>query len=462
MRHLCSAGALVVGLLAPATAHGHDALLRSSPAKDAHLATAPTALRLTFNRAPKLALVRVVLTGPSDRVIELSRLRLDSTATVVADIVGPIVAGVYRVTWQVTGTDGHPVRGEFRFTVAPASPTESDPHAQHLPDTGAATSHHDPVSMPAGEFGVQSPAYVGVRWVVLSALLVLFGAVAFHFVVLRAANEVGGEAWIEHADSRLARAATISTAVLICATAARLVVQSLAVHGQDEVFDLSLIRGLLLQTRWGYAWLAAFAAAIATLAALSLPARARWKVAAGLCVVLAGAQAISGHAVIAGPAAIAADGVHLMAAGGWIGGLTALMFVGIPAAMTIAEPQRLVVIARLVNRFSPMALISAGMLVMTGAINGFVHLRSLPALWQSEYGQTLLWKLGVLSIVAATGAYNWKRVRPSLHESAGVSRLRRSASIELAVAAVVIVVTAVLVATPPPVMAPAVASPPTP
>ena len=57
-------------------------------------------------------------------------------------------------------------------------------------------------------------------------------------------------------------------------------------------------------------------------------------------------------------------------------------------------------------------------------------------------------KLGILSVVAGTGAYNWLRVKPTLGDVVGARRVRRSARVEVAVALLVLVVTAVLVATP--------------
>lgn len=456
--------AVVVGALVPRAALAHDGLVRSSPARDAHLGVPPLSLRLTFNRAPNLSLARVVLTGPGDARVALRPLRLDSVATVVADLATPIGPGVYRVAWQITGTDGHPVRGEFRFTVAaPASP--GDVHAGPGADSAApaAASHHDPATMPGGAFGVQSPAYVAVRWLALGALVALLGAIAFYFAVLRRVESPVAEdqpGWVERADARLGVAAGFMAVAFAITTAMRLVAQSLALHG-GEAFDAALVRGMLLETSWGRAWIVQMLAAIGLLFLFRASGRARWFAAAAACVVIAVAQAASGHAMSAGIAAIASDSVHIVSAAGWIGGLAALLFVGVPAAMTLAPPRRFAAVAELVNRFSPMALAFAGALTVSGAFSAWIHLRSPAALWTSEYGQTLLWKLGVLTLVVATGAYNWKRVRPVVHESAGPARLRRSAGIELAVAAVVIAITAVLVATPPPVVA-AATNPPTP
>lgn len=464
LRSLCAS---LLVLLGPVEALAHDGLIRSVPAKDAHLAVAPRALRLTFNRAPTLSLVRVVLYGPGDTAVVLAPLRLDSATTVVADIQGASKAGAYRVTWQITGADGHPVRGEFRFTIAMGAAEASGAHAGHAMDSTATAPHHDPVTMPTGSgFGVQSPAYVAVRWWALSTLVLMIGAIVFRFGVLgRLRSDVVEEpGWAELAEGRLVRLASIASILFLLATVARLVAQSFALHGGAQTFDAALLRGLLLETTWGRAWVAQVVAVVAVIALLRISGRMRWIGAAVASVVLAVAQAASGHAASVGVAAIGADAVHVIAGSGWVGGLAALLFVGIPTALTAADTRRFALVAEVVRRFSPMALLCGGLVALSGVFSAWKHLGGVSALWTSDYGNTLLWKVGILSLVAATGAYNWKRVLPTVHESVGTSRLRRSAGIELVIAAVVIAVTAILVATPPPDMSPAVASslPPTP
>jgi copper resistance protein D len=108
-------------------------------------------------------------------------------------------------------------------------------------------------------------------------------------------------------------------------------------------------------------------------------------------------------------------------------------------------------VAVLVHAFSPTARIFAALVTATGVLSAAFHLGSLADLWQSPYGRTLLLKIGVLSLVLGTGAYNWLRVLPALGGEEGSTRLRRSAGFELAVGAAVLLATAVLVATPPPV-----------
>ena len=100
--------------------------------------------------------------------------------------------------------------------------------------------------------------------------------------------------------------------------------------------------------------------------------------------------------------------------------------------------------------FSPVALVCAGLTAATGVLSAWVHLPALDALWTTRYGWFLLGKLALLSLVAALGAYNWRRVAPALGDATGSVRLRRSARAELAVGGAVLLVTAILVATPTP------------
>ena len=107
-------------------------------------------------------------------------------------------------------------------------------------------------------------------------------------------------------------------------------------------------------------------------------------------------------------------------------------------------------VASLVTAFSPVALGSAALVVLTGVVSAWLRLGSVPALWSTSYGQVLLVKLLFLSGVTATGFYNWRFVQPSLGTNAATVRLRRSATSELVIGVVVLVVTAVLVAMPTP------------
>ncbi len=86
----------------------------------------------------------------------------------------------------------------------------------------------------------------------------------------------------------------------------------------------------------------------------------------------------------------------------------------------------------------------------TGLGTAWLHLKRISALWTTSYGLALVVKLILVAIVVALGAWNWKRVRPSLGDEGSELRIRRSATMELTFAALVLIATSVLVTLPSP------------
>ncbi len=451
----------------PALAHGH---LRSSvPANGAVLSTAPSALRLTFTESPELAFTTVELLDPTGQPVALASVALipDSSRVVVAAIRGPLVAGRYTVRWRTAAKDGHPTSGEFHFSiesgaaglsVAPAK--VAGQAASSPPAAGMSTRGDAVLEQRTGAFDVQSPGYVVVRWILFTAVLIVVGAVAFRFAVLPRVSgaEAVDAAWLADAGRRAAHAGYLAAIAALVASALRLAAQSFALDGAGDRWWPASLGDLLGHSVWGRVWVvsvvAAAGAALAFQRARGGSARA-WAGAAAAAVTLAASLGLSGHAASSDrlPAlAVVADSLHVIGASGWLGSLLLVVVAGLPAALAAsAGPdagERGVRVARLVQAYSPTALLFAGMVGVTGVFATWLHVASVPALWSTPYGRTLLVKLAVLSVVVATGAYNWLRLRPSLGGSDGPPRLRRSAAMELLVGVLVLLVTAVLVATP--------------
>lgn len=118
------AAVLCAPVASPASARSafHLHLLSSNPAADATLATSPASLRLTFSEAPELAVTSVRLRGPGDHAVALGRLQRAprDRATVVTAPRAPLAHGRYTVTWRTMSHDGHPMHGDFHFTVGAA------------------------------------------------------------------------------------------------------------------------------------------------------------------------------------------------------------------------------------------------------------------------------------------------------------------------------------------------------
>jgi copper transport protein len=171
-----------------------------------------------------------------------------------------------------------------------------------------------------------------------------------------------------------------------------------------------------------------------------------WKLAA------AAALAFALRTLLGGRLGAMVNPLHVLGASLWLGTLFVLVFCGVREQLRdgVDAAAREPAVAQMVHRFSVVALGGAGLLGVTGVVTSWTHLKHLDALWTTPYGQALFRKLVVVACVVALGAWNWRRVGPSLGHHGGAVRIRRSAIAELAVAAVVLLLTAILVSTPSP------------
>ena len=146
------------------------------------------------------------------------------------------------------------------------------------------------------------------------------------------------------------------------------------------------------------------------------------------------------------------NAVHILAASTWLGTLLVLSIVGIRGVIRLGAPgiTRAELVCDLVNAFSPLALTAATVVALTGLTTAWLHLKRLSALWTTSYGITLIIKLIFVLCVVVMGAWNWKRVRPSLGESGSEETICRSAAMELSFGALVLLATSVLVTLPSP------------
>jgi len=146
------------------------------------------------------------------------------------------------------------------------------------------------------------------------------------------------------------------------------------------------------------------------------------------------------------------NAVHILAASTWLGTLLVLTIIGIRGVIrsATAGQQRSELVCDLVNSFSPLALSASTIVGITGLTTAWLHLKRVSSLWTTSYGLTLIVKLILVGIVVALGAWNWRRVRPSLGDEGSELTIRRSAMMELTFAALVLIVTSVLVTLPSP------------
>ncbi len=157
----CVLGAAGLTLANASPAQAHDVLRGTSPADGASVATLPSEVVLTFDQ-PALAFgTGMVVTDPDGKQVQVGKATLIDN-TVHQGLGSAGAAGRYTVLWRATSADGHPISGNFAFTVQNGSAHEQVPTTTPAPRPASTTSD-------------SRPLVIGVA-VVVVLLLVVVGA----------------------------------------------------------------------------------------------------------------------------------------------------------------------------------------------------------------------------------------------------------------------------------------------
>lgn len=181
--------AVVVGslgvLLWALPAQAHNAFTGSNPKDGARLAQAPKTVTLSFLAKLEAATTKVDVLGPDGAAATAGAPAVQGNKVSVG--VRPGAAGRYTVAYQVTSTDGHPVKGRIRFTVtegvSPTPGAAAQPGTAPEPQATAAVAESAAAVQPVAD--TSGPA--AWRPWLLGALVLLAAAAAGTFLVRRRA-----------------------------------------------------------------------------------------------------------------------------------------------------------------------------------------------------------------------------------------------------------------------------------
>ncbi len=117
MTSKCAFAVAVTGLMLGVSGlvQAHAKLEKTAPAANATVTTAPPNVQLFFSEAPDAAVSKLEIKGPSDKVKLVQTHVMGKSLMAVVE--GEMADGVYTVLWSTTGDDGHPQKGEFKFTL---------------------------------------------------------------------------------------------------------------------------------------------------------------------------------------------------------------------------------------------------------------------------------------------------------------------------------------------------------
>jgi copper transport protein len=447
----------IASLAAPRILSAHARLLRSSPAANDTLKTAPTSLRFWFSERPELPFTVIKLFDMSSG----APVPLGAAAAISGDSMGMTVpissalgGGRYKVEWRTAASDGHVTAGSYQFMLS--APASALPAGTAPPNASAAQTpsvvitpgrRAKPTSNALIEPAGTTPVSTAMRWVELVALLTLIGLVVFRLAVVPAA------AWdapvIAEASDRAVRLARAVVILLIVTTLTRAFAQSDLIQGTSGRFDALLT--LTRETHWGAGWaLGAVGAAIALVgflaAGMSLYG---WAAAALGLVLVTASEAYTGHSGASNhlPLAIAIDVSHQLGAGGWLGGLVAVLLCGFPALRRPEGGTDAKAASQLLRAYHGSAVECVIIVVITAVVAAALRFPSVAAIWETTYGRILLLKIALVLVVLGFGLYHWRRIvlQPWTDDTA--FRFKRSATVELLFGALIVAATAVLIST---------------
>lgn len=455
-------------LVSAPAAQAHAALVRADPAPSSVRSTPPGRVTLTFTEPVEPTSGAVEVTGPTGRVV--AGVHTDSASgdrrTVVARLPAGLARGSYRVDWRALSLDGHPIDGSYAFAIgAPTSPLTS-------PSQGHAVS----LLQVAGRALAAGGALTATGLAVFPLLVGVPAARRLRSDLV--APLLSGVLDRLRRPLRWSVAAAISgTALVALDTVARVTGTSAAAALTDPGRTLAVLAstrtGLLLAARVGVLVVVPLLAgrlAVHWQARMTPPSTAlivgEGFLLTGCAAAVAATFALSSHAASVSVdfgIAVVFDGLHLLAAGAWAGGLVGLALAALPTAARLGArpaPRETgpALVAAMTGAFSTLAQLAMLVIVTTGAYATLIRTPGLTGFGTSTWGAALLAKLALWAVLLLLAGYTTARIVPAISNRlasvadhrAAVGELASMVRLELAVAAAVIVLAGLLSAAAPP------------
>jgi copper transport protein len=459
--------ALLLALVAPASALAHAQLEGTVPERGAVAKHEPPAVIFRFDQPVEgnFGAVRVY-DADGNRVDEGDAFHPNGEGPRIGVHLKPgLPDGSYTATYRVVSADGHIVSSGFVFSIGKAGRAPKQTVAELTSGSGS---------------GPVTEAVFGLaRGLQYAAMALAVGGLAFLLLAWLpglARVRDGEEEWRRAGRAfagRLRSMLLVAAGLGALSAVAGIVMEGAEAAGVSGFAALkeTIVRETLetnFGTIWGLTALAWIAFGLLAVALLRNRAEARL---APIRVVLLGAPlafvvlepALAGHGSTQSPVALLfpANVVHVTAMAIWLGGLAALLFVAPQATRELPAGERTRLLAAILSRFSRVALISVGAILLTGLIQAYAYVRHLDALTETGYGRAVLVKFLLLMALIGLGAYNQRRSVPRLERiAAGRGSpgragllLRRALRAEVALLVVVLGVTAALASYAPPVTA---------
>lgn len=185
-------------LSAASSASAHDALSQTDPADGATLASLPAEITLTFTGQllAEDGATQIQVTDAAGTSLASGSPLVSGTRAVQPLVPGDTasVPGTVTVLWRVVSSDGHPISGQFAFTVPPGASTPSPAATTSTPPAGDPTPADSSSSTPP-PLVAEDPLMNAIDmrpWLIGGGVLAAAAAGAMVYLLLRRARSGPG------------------------------------------------------------------------------------------------------------------------------------------------------------------------------------------------------------------------------------------------------------------------------
>lgn len=276
--------------------------------------------------------------------------------------------------------------------------------------------------------------YHAANWLQASAALLILGTVVVSMLALE-----GGSAVIDDWRQRNLKICTGLAGILLFAGFLMPSLQAVSIEERTAAaFDLKVLDLVLFSTRFGSVWLLQQTMAVLILFALllrgALMARMAYKSFLLLLVFLTALLLLAGsfksHAAALEPMwpGLLGNSFHILAAACWLGGLPVLAML-LRCSRQRSEQADHALIETTLRRFSVMASMMVGIILLSGIVIGFLQVSRWGELFSTPYGTFLVTKIVLFFVMLSVAAMIRFRYMPQY------ANQQASASINWAIAA---------------------------
>ncbi len=449
---------LIFLFILPSLVGAHSYLELSSPKAESTVEESPTGVWVQFSEPIDTRVSQLRLENEAGEVIEGEQYSVDNSSITLR--LPPLENGVYYVFWQILALDSHVTDGSFRFFVEAELPPEPMEEPVQVEEPEIFEEQVDEEDQQVDErveeqsnWSVFNRFNSGLRIIDIITVMLIGGWVFFHGVIWRKKD-------VENTQNK--KTSTRNLEKWLFFTAFLFIIGTSFGHIILRAIFLtqtSFVDSVLWQTVWvlftttiigKVSIIKPILAVILFVLTFSVKPRTTSK---GIIILLLLVTfGYTGHAYHS--EMILMHTLHMLAIVIWFGGLIGFV---VYSFLTEKSYESIQYLHQRIKLFSKIALASVVVVIVTGVLLSDVYLESWANLLSTDYGQILLWKVGlffIIIIIAALHRFLWlanlKKIDSADDKQKQLTYLFWGLRVELVLVVIVLVIAGMLSTASPP------------